>query len=78
MRAFAFLSKFIVVKILKQEVDDNLSIRVDERSPYGLSICFNDVTAPNGEMPCGFLSNSCFYCPNLITGAPVIRDKKFR
>ena len=74
MRAFIFLSKFIVVKILKQEVDDNLSIRVDERSPYGLSI--SDVS--NGEMPCGFLSNSCFYCPNLITGAPVIRDKKFR
>ena len=46
MRAFVFLSKFIVVKILKQEVDDNLSIRVDERSPYGLSICFNDVMSP--------------------------------
>ena len=35
----------------------------------------NDVTNPNGEVPYGLLSRSCFYCPNLITVAPVTRDK---
>ena len=38
MRAFAFPSKFINIKYLKQEVDDNLSICVEERSPCGLYI----------------------------------------
>ena len=32
------LLNFIITKYLKQEVDDNLSICVDELSPYGLSI----------------------------------------
>ena len=37
-RAFAFLAKFISPKYLKQEVDDNLNVCVDERSPCGISI----------------------------------------
>ena len=32
------LLNFIITKYLKQEVDDNLSACVDERSPCGLSI----------------------------------------
>ena len=34
----SFLQNFIITKYLKQEVDDNRSVCVDERSPYGLSI----------------------------------------
>ena len=36
----SFLQNFIITKYLnlKQEADDNLSICVDEHSPYGLSI----------------------------------------
>ena len=34
----SFLQNFIITKYLKQEVDDNLSICVDERSPCALSI----------------------------------------
>ena len=37
-RAFTFLAKFIIAKYLKQEVDDNLSVFVDQYSPCGLSI----------------------------------------
>ena len=37
-RAFVSLAKFIIPKYLKQEVDDDLSVCVDERSPCGLSI----------------------------------------
>ena len=40
-RAFAFLAKFAGFyyhKILKQEVDDELSVCLDELSPCGLSI----------------------------------------
>ena len=33
-----FLQNFIVTKYLKQEVDDDLSVCVDERSLFGLSI----------------------------------------
>ena len=33
-----FLQNFIFTKHLKQEVDDDLSICVDERSPCGLSL----------------------------------------
>ena len=33
----SFLQNFIITKYLKQEVDDNLSICVDERSPCDLS-----------------------------------------
>ena len=32
------LLNFIITKYLKQDIDDNLSICVDERSPCGLSI----------------------------------------
>ena len=32
------LLNFIITKYLKQEVNDDLSICMDERSPYGLSI----------------------------------------
>ena len=32
------LLNFIIPKYLKQEIDDDLSVCVDERSPYGLSI----------------------------------------
>ena len=34
----SFLQNFIVTKYLKQEVDDDLSVCVDERSPCDLSI----------------------------------------
>ena len=62
------LLNFIIIKYLKQEdwnqeVDENWSICMDERSPCGLSINGdiklydvtrskgNDITTPNGEMP---------------------------
>ena len=32
-RAFVFLAKFTIAKYLKQEVDDNLRVCVDECSP---------------------------------------------
>ena len=32
------LLNFIITKYLKQEVDDDLSVCVDERSPYGLAL----------------------------------------
>ena len=35
----SFLQNFIITKYLKQEVDDDLSIFVDERSPCGLFNC---------------------------------------
>ena len=38
MRAFVFRAKFIIAKYLKQEVDGNVSVRVDEHSLCGLSI----------------------------------------
>ena len=41
MRAFVFLQSllnFIITKYLKQEVDDDLCVCVDERRPCGLSI----------------------------------------
>ena len=34
----------------------------------------NNVTTPNGEVLYGFLSRSCFYCPNLITRVPLGSD----
>ena len=34
----SFLQNFIITKYLKQEVDDDLSNCMDERSPCGLSI----------------------------------------
>ena len=74
------LLNFIITKYLKQEVDDDLSICVDERSPCGLCITRdvtlskgNDVTTPYGEVPYGPLSRCCFYCPNLIT----VETKRF-
>ena len=45
---FVFLAKFITTKYLKQEVDDDLSICEDERSPWR-----NDVSIPNGKVPHG-------------------------
>ena len=77
------LLNFIITIFLKQEVNDNLNVCVDERSRCALSItgdteiyqCHmikgNDVTTPNGEVPYGLLSRSCFYYPNLITVAPL-------
>ena len=53
------LINFIITKYLKQEVDDNLSVCMDERSPCGFSITVdtkiyqchvikeNNVTTPN-------------------------------
>ena len=34
----SFLQNFFITKYLKQEVDDDLSVYLDERSPCGLSI----------------------------------------
>ena len=79
----SFLQNFIITKYLKQEVDDNLSVCVDECSLCDLSItgdikiyqCHmikgNEVTTPIGEVPYRLLSQSCFYCPNLITVVPL-------
>ena len=73
-------------KHLKQEVNEDLRVCVNERSPCGLSITGdiinvtsskgNDITTLNREVPCELLSRNCFYCPNLITVAPVTRDKE--
>ena len=64
----SFLQNFIITKYLKQEVDDDLSVCVDERSPCGLSItrdikiyqCHviksSDITAPNREVSYRLLS----------------------
>ena len=41
MTVFAFLANFlntVITKYLKQDVDDDLSICVDEHSPCGLSV----------------------------------------
>ena len=38
MRALSLLQNFIITKYLKQEIDDDLSICMDERSPSGLSL----------------------------------------
>ena len=56
----SFLQNFIITKYLKQEVDDDLSVCMDERSPFGLSI-IGDIkiyqchmiinTNPNREVP---------------------------
>ena len=35
---FNYHKRIIITKYLKQEVDDSLSVCVDERSPSGLSI----------------------------------------
>ena len=82
-RAFVFLAKFTITKYLKQEVDDNLRVCVDECSPCVISITedikmqskSNDIITPNGEVSYGFLSRNCLYCTNLITVATVTRDK---
>ena len=78
-----FLQIFIITKYLKQEVDDDLNVCMDERSSCGLSItgdikicqCHvikgNDVTTPNGKVSYRLLSRSCFCCLNLITAAPL-------
>ena len=92
-RTSVFLAKFnesYITRYLKQEVDDNLSVCMDERSPCDLYLtgdikiyqCHvikeSDVTNPNGEVPYGLLSRSCLYCSNLITAAPLYPEiKKF-
>ena len=48
-RTFVFLANFIIAKYLKQEADENLSLCVDERSPYGLSIT-GDIKIYQGHM----------------------------
>ena len=57
------LRNFIITKYMKQEVDDDLSVYVNERSPCGLFITADtkiyqchmikryDVTTPCGEVP---------------------------
>ena len=79
----AIIYNFIITKYLKQEVDDDISVCVDERSPCDLSITGdkylsiscdkkgNDVTTLDGEVRYGLLSRSCFYCVTLITVAPL-------
>ena len=37
-KAFVLLAKFVIAKYLKQEVDDDLSLCIDEHSPSGPSI----------------------------------------
>ena len=75
-RAFFSLAKFYIAKYLKQEVDDDLSVCMDECS---LSVSLskgNDVTTCIGEVSYGLLTRSCVYCPKLITVAPETRDKE--
>ena len=43
--------------------DKDVSMSHDKKS--------NDVTTPDGEVAYGLLSRSCFYGPNLISGAPL-------
>ena len=62
---------FIITKYLKQEVGDDLSVCVDERSTYGLSVTEdirsinvtrsngNDVTTHNEEVSYEPLSRNC-------------------
>ena len=77
MRAFVFLAKFIIAKYLKQEVNDNLSICLDECSPCGLSVTW-DIKIFQYYMItwkwCYYPQwwdalRSYFYCLNLITVA---------
>ena len=68
----SFLQNFIITKYLKQEVNDNLSICMDECIPCGLSIT-GDVKSYQGHVSSALsLSQSCFYCPNLIKAAPLL------
>ena len=78
-RAFVFLAsfaEFTIIKYLKQEDDDNLSICVDEHGPYVTLWKEHDAAIAKGEVPYRLLSWNCFYCPNLITPAAVTRDKE--
>ena len=64
----SFLQNFIITKYLKEEVDDNLSVCMDECTLCGLSItrdikiyqCHviksSDITAPNREVSYRLLS----------------------
>ena len=82
-RTFVFLAKFA-------EFYYHKIFCVDECNPCGLSItgdikiyqCLtikgNDITSPNREVLYQLLSQSCFYCPKLITGAPLeLEIKRF-
>ena len=73
------LMNFIITKYLKQEVDDNLSLCMVEGSPCGPSIT-GDIKIYQGhvmkrhryyygEVPYRLLTQSCFYCRNLIAVA---------
>ena len=76
-----FLHIFIITKYLKQEVDDDLSICMNVRSPCGLSIT-GDIKIYQSHnqkvmtllppmVSYQLLSWSSFYCLNLITAAPL-------
>ena len=77
------LLNFFITKYLKKEFDDDLTVGVDEHSPCGLcnwrhkdSSMSRDqkvmaLLPTNGKVPYQLLSQRCFYCPNLITVAPL-------
>ena len=79
----SFLQNFIITKYLKQEVDDDLSVCVDERSLCGLSITGdksfinvtwskgNDIASTNREVLYRLPPRNCFCCLNLIMAAPL-------
>ena len=75
------LLNFIITKYLKQEVNDDLSICMNVRSPCGLSIT-GDIKIYQSHnqkvmtllppmVSYQLLSWSSFYCLNLITAAPL-------
>ena len=72
------LLDFTITKYLKQEGDDDLRVCMDERSPCGLSIT-GDIhvmkrkwcNCPQWRSALSMSIQSCFYCPNLITVAPL-------
>ena len=90
-RAFVFLVNLlnvIITKYSKEEVDDDFSVCVNERSSCGLSMT-GDVKIfqchvikmywlfyPNGEVPYELLSRICFSCSNLITVTPLWLELK--
>ena len=82
------LLNFIITKYLKQEVDGNLSICMDEGSPMWLLYnwkykelsmsCDQKVMTlpPMEKCPINFYHRVAFYCPNLITVAPLDKEIK--
>ena len=77
------LLNFIITKYLKEEVDNDINVCVDEHSPCGLSITgdikiyqchvmkrqWHDYHQWRSALSTSI--QSCFYCPNLITVAPL-------